>query len=121
MEFKTKMREWQALLENYAAGGTPFQSWLPEDIQDVAWDIVLVNGPAGFSSNFPGRMETIFTAHQIAANQPGAEICIHDTDCTVENIYSAFFFGRENLSPKSTNYATTAWAQVPTNMLFDKT
>ncbi len=97
VDYATTVGDWQNLLANYSSGGNPFKNHLPESMRDVAWDIILVKGPAGYSRTSPGRMESIFSAYEIANRHRAVDICVDDTDRVIESIYSSFFFGRDNL------------------------
>ncbi|URE23435.1 plant-specific domain TIGR01627 family protein [Musa troglodytarum] len=72
---------------------------LPNQLYDVAWDVILVDGPKGFSATEPGRMSAIFTAAVMArSGGPGhVDVLVHDYDRKVEKLCSAEFLCLENL------------------------
>ncbi|RZR79240.1 hypothetical protein BHM03_00004911 [Ensete ventricosum] len=72
---------------------------LPNQLYDVAWDVILVDGPKGYSATEPGRMSAIFTAAVMArSGGPGhVDVLVHDHDRKVEKLCSAEFLCPENL------------------------
>jgi len=84
--YSTQRSEW----EDYLDAPDTLSMDLPGDVSDVAWDVVLVDAPAGWKPEMPGRMQSIYeTVH---LTQPGSDIFVHDIDRTVEDVYSKYFF-----------------------------
>ncbi|THU53939.1 hypothetical protein C4D60_Mb10t19690 [Musa balbisiana] len=72
---------------------------LPNQLYDVAWDVILVDGPKGFSAAEPGRMSAIFTAAVMARSSARApvDVLVHDYNRKVEKLCSAEFLCPDNL------------------------
>ncbi|KAG0472216.1 hypothetical protein HPP92_016762 [Vanilla planifolia] len=72
---------------------------LPNHLYDVSWDVILIDGPGGYSPESPGRMSAIFTAG-VFSRSCGAgptDVLVHDYDREVEKVCSAEFLCGENL------------------------
>lgn len=70
---------------------------LPESIRETKWDVILVDGPAGYADDKPGRMRSIYTAAQLGFKSHSAAVFLHDCNRPVEAIYSSRFLGDEHL------------------------
>ncbi|URE32556.1 plant-specific domain TIGR01627 family protein [Musa troglodytarum] len=72
---------------------------LPNQLYDVAWDVILVDGPKGHAPAAPGRMSAIFTAAVMARSRGRGhtDVLVHDHDREAERVCSAEFLCPENL------------------------
>lgn len=72
---------------------------LPNQLYDINWDVILIDGPRGYSAKSPGRMAAIFTAAVLARSTKRdsvTDVFVHDYDREVERVCSEEFLCLEN-------------------------
>ncbi|XP_066317891.1 protein IRX15-LIKE-like [Miscanthus floridulus] len=70
---------------------------LPNQLYDVAWDVILVDGPRGFTEGSPGRMSAIYSAAVMARTKgTETEVMVHDYEREVERACGREFLCDEN-------------------------
>lgn len=70
---------------------------LPEEVYQLKWDVVVVDGPIGDAPEAPGRMSTIYTASMLARAGNTTNVVVHDVHRTIEKWFSWEFLCEENL------------------------
>ena len=65
----------------------PLPDWLPSELLNDSWDVILVDAPHGFYAGAPGRQQSIFLASQLA--RPGTTVFLHDWDRPAEQSFAA--------------------------------
>jgi len=88
--YGTERNEWEDLLDCPDELGMD----LPESIRQRSWDVILVDAPAGYESDLPGRMQSIYTASKLAGQ--GTDVFVHDTDRKVESVYCDACFAEKD-------------------------
>jgi hypothetical protein len=76
---------------------------LPADLRETAWDVVLVDGPAGYENGTPGRMKSIYEASRLV--KPNGRIFLHDQEREVEREYADRYLLRRNIVGEVTGRA----------------
>lgn len=87
--YDTRRDQWRSLLE-----GDPSRLALelPPTVASESWDVLFVDGPAGYDDRCPGRMKSIYTAALLARSGGAAEVVVHDCDRELERAYCDRFF-----------------------------
>uniref|UniRef100_A0ACD5UWF4 Uncharacterized protein n=1 Tax=Avena sativa TaxID=4498 RepID=A0ACD5UWF4_AVESA len=116
VSYTTKVRDFKDLLESARGSRAkecrPVQNLLfsecrlaindlPNELYDVPWDIVLIDGPSGWNPNSPGRMPSIFTTAVLARSGATAakgptDVLVHDYNFELEQVLSKEFLCDEN-------------------------
>ena len=92
VDYKTKRKNWKELLDSPDL----LDLELPDEVANNKWDVILVDAPAGWSGNKPGRMKSIFLSSKLI-NKAG-DVFVHDCNRQVEDIYSNKFLKKRNLN-----------------------
>ncbi|HKQ99752.1 MAG TPA: hypothetical protein VJT09_03710 [Pyrinomonadaceae bacterium] len=91
VNYNTSINEWQTLLDS-----PPLLEMIwPDEVREERWDVILVDAPAGWNDESPGRMKSIFHAPRLAANS--CDLFIHDCDRPIEKTYCERFLKREQM------------------------
>ncbi|ESQ54825.1 hypothetical protein EUTSA_v10027469mg [Eutrema salsugineum] len=72
---------------------------LPQEVHDIEWDVIVVDGPRGDDLEAPGRMGSIYTAAVLARkgrSNSTTDVFVHDVHRTVEKWLSWEFLCQEN-------------------------
>ncbi|KAG6417497.1 hypothetical protein SASPL_119678 [Salvia splendens] len=118
VRFSTKVRDLRSLIEDFKrevdGECRPLQNLLYSDCQlavndlpnymyDVGWDVIVIDGPSGYSPDTPGRMASIFSAGVMARTRGGegggggTHVFVHEMTREVESVCTELFLCRENL------------------------
>jgi len=93
-DYKTERWEWKNLINH----PENLDLDLPKDILKVSWDVILVDGPGGYSDKTPGRMQSIYMASKLI--KIGGDVFVHDTNRKVEKEYCDKFLLEKNVVEK---------------------
>ncbi|HEX7786880.1 MAG TPA: hypothetical protein VF653_11730 [Methylomirabilota bacterium] len=91
VDYRTTRTQWRELLDSPER----LAMRLPDEVEHQRWDVLLVDGPAGFSDSSPGRMKSIALALRLAGTP--ADVFVHDCDRPVEQAYCDRFLKPQNL------------------------
>jgi len=91
VSYNTQRKDWEIMLEDKSL----LEMTLPNDVEKEAWDVILVDAPAGWNDESPGRMKSIFLSSKLI--RISGDIFVHDCDREVEEIYCDKFLQKENL------------------------
>ena len=80
---------------------------LPPEIRETEWDVILIDGPAGYEDNSPGRMKSIYESSRLI--RQGGSIFVHDQEREVERAYGNRYLLQTNVvaEAKGTRHFTS--------------
>ncbi len=90
--YGTRRTQWKKLLKTEER----LSLRLPKSIAGTRWDVVLIDAPAGWRDDLPGRMKSIYAASRLA--RKGGHVFVHDCGRIVEREYADRFLRPENLA-----------------------
>jgi uncharacterized protein (TIGR01627 family) len=77
---------------------------LPPHIRKAEWDVILIDGPAGYAGNTPGRMKSIYESSRLV--KPGGSVFVHDQEREVERAYGDRYLLKTNVVAEVKGRAT---------------
>jgi uncharacterized protein (TIGR01627 family) len=99
VEYTCKLWQWEKLFEEMKAGiYDNLEITLPDEVRKTKWDVIFVDSPQGYNDGCIGRMQSIFTAWQLASKE--TIVFIHDCDRQVEDVFSKELFTIEEQTKK---------------------
>jgi glucuronoxylan 4-O-methyltransferase len=78
VSYWTKQRDWRVL----ADAGERLALELPDEITSRRWDVIIVDAPAGWSADSPGRFQSIYTAARLCDS--AGTVFVHDCEREAE-------------------------------------
>lgn len=93
IEYNTTRSDWKRLLQN----SQELMLDLPDAVINTEWDVIFVDGPAGYADELPGRMRSIYTASRLGKKSPKCSVFVHDCHREVESTYCDTFLQQQNL------------------------
>lgn len=87
VEYGTERHQWREMLNDPAS----LPMYLPSEVLEDEWDVVLVDAPNGMRDSSPGRMKSIFIASVLRADD--SDVFVHDCNRPVEMAYSERYLG----------------------------
>jgi SAM-dependent methyltransferase len=106
-QYNTQLRDWRTYFSTEADLNLP----LDPSISDATWDVILVDGPAAWCDDVPGRMKSIAATKHLV--RPGGDVFVHDFDRQPEHDLALHFLGRQNHRSTSDKLAHFVLAESP--------
>jgi len=91
VNYWTRQRDWRTLNES----GERLSLNLPDGIRQQRWDVILVDAPAGWHENTPGRTQSIYTAAELC--DPDGTVFVHDCERAAEAFWCDLVFTPQRL------------------------
>lgn len=88
VHYGTRQHEWKSLLKY----PRKLKMQLPRSVRKQRWDVILIDGPAGYRGDLPGRMKSIYEASRLASY--GAKVFVHDCERPTEEAFADRYLGR---------------------------
>ena len=89
VRYETSITDWRALLDQPDRLALDVPGIAP----GAAWDVILVDAPAGFDDTTTGRMKSIYFA---STHAPGGDVFVHDCHREAEIAYCDRYLGADN-------------------------
>lgn len=90
--YQTRVADWKSQL---ASGAVP-ELDLPDSVRNELWDVILVDGPAGYASELPGRASSIVAASRLLAAE--GTVFVHDSERPLEEAFCRAYLGSPSIS-----------------------
>ncbi|MFA5958051.1 hypothetical protein [Hyphomicrobium sp.] len=88
VHYGTRQEKWRSLLKH----PRKLKMKLPRSVRQRRWDVIFVDGPAGYRGDLPGRMKSIYHASRLAAC--GAKVFVHDCERAAEDALAERYLGQ---------------------------
>jgi uncharacterized protein (TIGR01627 family) len=100
IKYNTKREEWRSIIDKPEL----LKFDMPPELEEISWNLIIVDGPAGYEDGTPGRMKSIYMASKLI--KEGGDIFVHDTQREVEDAYCKRYLLNENLISEVKGYST---------------
>ena len=107
VKYETRLRDWR----NYLSSNAAFDLEFPKSISDTQWDVILVDGPAAWCEEVPGRMKSIAASTRLIRDQ--GHIFVHDYNREPEKELADNYLKLENMVGRSDNLAHFEYKKQP--------
>tara|TARA_R100000008_G_C3579401_1_gene167413 strand:+ start:542 stop:1219 length:678 start_codon:yes stop_codon:yes gene_type:complete len=85
-------RNYKKLLEDYENGINNLRIDLDDDIKNIKWDAILVDGPICYNPDVPCRMKSLYEAFYLSKLNNEVDVFIHDVNKLVVKTYVEYFY-----------------------------
>lgn len=97
IRYKTKLKNWGEDLIKTSYQPSYLDLELPYEVNCITPDLILVDAPAGYMSEKPGRIQSIYQASKFAVKGNKCDVLVHDCDRPADSVLSQYFLGWQNL------------------------
>ncbi len=105
VNYKTHLEDWQKIINDPSKLTLDMPSALKNKKGYLKWDVILVDGPAGYNNLSSGRMKSIYMSSVLAKKD--GHIFVHDTEREVERVFCDLYLGRNFVEIKEMSEAMT--------------